>query len=145
MLDYRDLIDDHDRIDALAEKLELAVADEEPRADVDDLLARLSSLVDDHLSKEDSFIYPDIVRCDDPAVASGLVMEFEVLKRDWGEYLAKWQAGLAANDWRGFRHSTLGMLHRLRERVMKETALLYSMALREGLITMQSAPAAGAR
>ena len=138
-MNYQDLISDHDRIDALTAKLEIAVQAENPeQTSAVMLLGDLERLVAAHLDKEDSFIYPDLVRSRDPADAASLVVEFESLKQDWGSYLAVWREGVTADEWLNFQASTLGMLQRLRERVMKETGLLYSLALREGMITMKA-------
>ena len=143
-MDYRDLVSDHDRIDALADELEGAVRScATPAPQVDALLDRLADVVKEHLQKEDSFIYPDLLQSSDPVGATGLAVEFETLKRDWETYLATWRHGLAQQDWPAFREQTFGMLKRLRERVMKETGLLYSMALSEGLITMRPASRSG--
>lgn len=140
MVDYHELIDDHSRIDALAQKLEHAVHnDGTASSGINAILAELSDVVAMHLRKEAGFVYPDLAVCQDGAGASGLVAEFEILKEDWQTYLAAWQGGMAWRDWAGFRGDTFGMLHRLRQRVAKETSLLYGMALREGLITLQPA------
>lgn len=137
---YQELIDDHDKIDELSKQLEDIVEQQDGSSnDVDALIDRLSIVVADHLDKEDSFIYPQLASSSDPADAASLIDEFEEIKRDWSTYLAAWREGAPNDNWEEFRASTLGMLTRLRSRVMKETGLLYGMALREGLITMKSA------
>lgn len=142
LTDYQDLIRDHDEIDQLAEAVEkLATGDRSGSVAIDALLSQLARIVEAHLAKEDSFIYPAIIASKDPADAASLVVEFEVIKRDWKSYLEMWRDGAAASDWPAFRIATIGMLSRLRERVMKETGLLYSIALREGTITL--APTTG--
>ncbi|WP_242154119.1 hemerythrin domain-containing protein [Sphingomonas sp. BAUL-RG-20F-R05-02] len=139
-MNYQDLIDDHDQIDAFSEQLEMMVRHQDgTSSDVNALIGRLAAIVTDHLCKEDSFIYPQLAASSDPADSASLIDEFEEIKRDWQMYLAAWQAGEPSNNWEKFRSSTLGMLARLRSRVMKETGLLYGMALREGLITMKPA------
>jgi len=139
-MNYQELIDDHDKIDFLAKQLEMMVSHQDGTlSDVDDLIGRLATIVADHLCKEDSFIYPQLAASSDPADSASLIDEFEEIKRDWQMYLAEWKAGAPSKNWEKFRSSTLGMLARLRSRVMKETGLLYGMALREGLITMKSA------
>jgi hemerythrin-like domain-containing protein len=137
-VNYHELIDDHDHIERLAAQLEHSVKnDPVDHASVDSVLGELATVVDDHLKKEDSFIYPQLAASADPADATSLIVEFEEIKRDWEIYLSSWKEGQAANDWNGFAASSIGMLERLRKRVMKETGLLYSMALREGLIDMK--------
>ena len=141
-VDYQDLINDHDQIDSLAAKLERAVDAEGPGdVPVGALLGQLEQLVAAHLTKEDSFIYPALVGSTDPVGASGLIVDFEILKQDWQTYLATWQDEMAIRRWPAFQEDTRDMLHRLRERVMQESGLLYSLALREGLITMTPAAA----
>lgn len=138
-MNYQELIEDHARIDELARELELAVQSATLRnGEVDRLLPRLARVVEQHLQKEDSFIYPELIGADDPAGATGIVLEFDAIKRDWEIYLGLWRGGVSGQDWPAFCESTVGMLGRLRERVMTETGLLYAMALREGLITMRA-------
>ena len=139
-MDYQELIDDHDQIDELARQLEtVAKGDRSDEPLVDQLLSKLESVVALHLHKEDSFIYPRIAASVDPANAQDLITEFEQIKHDWQAYLGAWKDGQAREDWEAFRTSTIGMLARLRVRVMKETGLLYGMAMREGLIDMRPA------
>jgi hypothetical protein len=140
-LAYQELIDDHDRIDQLTRQLEQLTGSPDDRfAEADRLLAQLSAAIVAHLEKEDSFIYPDLARSTDPADASGLIIEFEILKKDWTDFLAVWARPDRPADWSAFRHDASGMLERLRERVIKETSLLYAMALREGLIQLRPSP-----
>ena len=116
MIDFQDLIQDHDLIDHLAAELEDAVSlDMSPQPSVDLLLDRLARVVASHLAKEDSFIYPGLVGSKDPADATSLIVEFDVIKRDWETYLLAWRDGAAACDWPAFRVATLGMLSRLRD------------------------------
>jgi hypothetical protein len=140
-LAYQELIDDHDRIDRLTRQLEQLTGSPDDRfAEADRLLAQLSAAIVTHLAKEDSFIYPDLARSTDPADANGLIIEFEILKKDWTDFLAIWARPDRPADWSAFRHDAGGMLERLRERVIKETSLLYAMALREGLIQLRPSP-----
>jgi hypothetical protein len=140
-LAYQELIDDHDRIDRLTRQLDqLTQGPDERFAEADRLLAQLSAAILAHLAKEDSFIYPDLARSTDPADAGGLIVEFEMLKADWADFLAVWARPDRPADWPAFRHDAGGMLDRLRERVIKETSLLYAMALREGLIQLRPSP-----
>jgi len=140
-LDYQELIDDHDRIDQLTHQLDRLIDSEHDRfAEADRLLAQLSATIVAHLAKEESFIYPDLARSTDPADAIGLIIEFEILKKDWTDFLGIWARPDRPADWASFRRDTGGMLERLRLRVMKETSLLYAMALREGLIRLRPPP-----
>ncbi len=136
---YQELIADHDRIDILATALDAEVRAEQRAPAVDDLLGRLAQEVDAHLTKEDSLIYPRLLACVDPAGAESLVIEFEALKQDWQSYLLKWHPLPPAGDWPAFCQETAGMVQRLRERVRKESGLLYAMALRENVIAMDPA------
>jgi len=140
-LAYQELIDDHDRIDWLTRQLEqLTDGPDERFTEADRLLAQLSAAIVAHLAKEDSFIYPDLARSTDPADANGLIAEFEILKTDWTHFLAVWACDERPANWPAFRCDAGGMLERLRERVIKETSLLYAMALREGLIQLRPSP-----
>lgn len=137
-MNYQELIEDHDHIDQLASQIEAIVrSNPADRTVVDKIMNDLAGIVDDHLSKEDSLIYPQLAASSDPADAASLIVEFEEIKRDWQTYLAAWKDGQASHDWPNFKSSTVSMLERLRTRVMKETGLLYSMAVREGLIAME--------
>jgi hypothetical protein len=141
-MDYLELIDDHDRIDQLAAQIEcIARGDPIDQAALRGIINRLAIVVQQHLEKEDSFIYPKLVGSSDPADAESLIIEFREIKRDWIQYLHAWGDGASIGEWKTFQKSTLGMLDRLRKRVMKETGLLYGMALRQELITMHPADA----
>jgi hypothetical protein len=136
-MDYLELIDDHDRIDQLAAQVEcIARGGPIHQAVLRDIIHQLAIVVQEHLEKEDSFIYPELAKSSDPADAESLIIEFREIKRDWIAYLRAWGDGASAGEWKTFQKSTLGMLDRLRKRVMKETGLLYGMALRLELIAM---------
>lgn len=136
---YQQLIAEHFEIDRIAARLEATVQNAD--ADFDTaavILNELARVIEEHLQHENSFIYPDLARSSDPAGADVLVTEFEALKRDWRTYLDTWQEAAIAERWSSFCADSAGMLERLRERVMKETSLLYGTALREGLIVLRS-------
>lgn len=140
---YERLIAEHARIDhALAR---LLVLTEDGAPDLTALTLALSDLSNEltaHLAHEDSFIYSRMLAgkdSDGPATAQKFIDDFAELRHDWGLFLAEWNAECIEADWQNFRHEAHAMTHRLARRVAAENELLYTMALRIGVISLREA------
>jgi hypothetical protein len=131
-LDYDTLVAQHEAIDAATQVLLALSVKTVPRpVEAASMLSVLAVLVRDHLSAEDPVIYETVaVTCGTRhgEAAALSAREFERLKHDWTDYLRRWTAPAIAANWVGFVEESHGMLGRLRERVMRETAILYSLA-----------------
>ena len=132
------LIEEHARIDRLAQKLRGLVG--ERRRDVGAILACLRHLsleLSAHLTYEDSFIYPMLADLSNEPVrsqADAFVAEFSSLREDWSLYLREWTDECIEADWDQFAETTMALLFRLDRRVQRENKLLYPLAFREGHI-----------
>jgi hypothetical protein len=138
---YEKLIAEHGLIDAALARLAVLVKDDTPDLDgVTLALSNLSHELSTHLAHEDGFIYARMIGSSRPegeAVASAFVAEFAALRHDWGLYLGEWNRECIAADWQNFRHETHSMAARLAARVAAENELLYTMALRIGVIALR--------
>jgi hemerythrin-like domain-containing protein len=132
-MDYSALVADHKAIDRLVQQLLETVRAEEPRpVAAARILETLAETVRDHLAVEDPIIYATVNATRGARHASTVeasVAELETLKEDWIGYLYRWEADSVTANWDGFAGETEELLSRLRDRVQRETAILYSLAL----------------
>jgi hemerythrin-like domain-containing protein len=132
-MDYSALVADHKAIDRLVQQLLETVRAEEPRpVAAAHILETLAETVRDHLAVEDPIIYATVNATRGARHASTVeasVAELETLKEDWIGYLYRWEADSVTANWDGFAGETEELLSRLRDRVQRETAILYSLAL----------------
>ena len=143
LLNFHRLITEHDQLDALTARLEaLCRADTLDVPAVMDLRGTLAADIAQHLADEDSFIYPHMIGGGNERVAAeaqAFVDEFDELVRDWGVYLADWDADRVRADESAFRDATLAIAARVRTRVRRENEQLYPLALRTGAIRLRAA------
>lgn len=142
MQDFQTLIAEHDHIDVLAKQLSEMASDREDVAGVMCLRATLSITLDDHLSREDSFLYDQLLGATDkvfPEAVLAFRRSFADLAADWGDYLTSWDAECIRADWTTFASETIAMMIRLRARIADENALLYPLALQRGHIRLRAA------
>lgn len=142
MQDYQTLIAEHDQMDGLAEQLIALISGREDAAGALCLRATLSITLDDHLSREDSFLYDELLGATDkvfPAAVLEFRRSFADLAADWGDYLSSWDAECIRADWASFAAETVAIMHRLRARIADENALLYPLALQKGHIRLRAA------
>jgi iron-sulfur cluster repair protein YtfE (RIC family) len=141
-VNFKLLIEEHDRIVIMAVEFERLVALAEP--DMESLIAlraRLSSEVVRHLAHEDAFIYPEMIEHGSERIARTarqFVEEFEDLRNDWVLFLEEWSTECIIGDWIGFREETHAIMRRLRFRVQQENEILYPMALQTGAIRLRA-------
>ena len=142
MHDFETLMIEHDHLDALAVALTTAMSS---ARSVDALLAiraELSIGLEEHLSKEDAFLYNGLIDArqpDFPAEIARFHSSFATLAADWTDYLQSWDAECIEAEWQEFAHETVLMMQRLRARIAAENALLYPMALRTNHIRLRMA------
>jgi hypothetical protein len=142
MQDLQTLIAEHDHMDDLAEQLIAIATDREDVTGALCLRATLSISLEDHLSREDSFLYDQLLGATDkvfPAAVLDFRRSFADLAADWGDYLSTWDAECIRADWASFAAETIAIMHRLRARIADENALLYPLALQKGHIRLRAA------
>ena len=104
--------------------------------------AQLSVELDEHLGKEDSFLYSNLMHEQDHPLAQAAVKfksDIAMLRHDWADYLSEWSADVIGGDWGFFRQQTLHLMDRLRERLAQENALLYPLMLKHSHIRLRAA------
>jgi iron-sulfur cluster repair protein YtfE (RIC family) len=141
--DLERLISEHDGLCRLAENLVGAV--NAPSCDIPDIVnarSQLAIALDEHLSKEDGFLYEWSLRETEADFASALEKfesDFASLRDDWGTYLAEWNGDVIAHDLDHFRDATSQIIARLMERIHHENTMLYPLALQQGRIKLRAA------
>jgi hemerythrin superfamily protein len=136
-LSYQQLVDDHDKIEAIADTiLDMTRATPPDPVAIATRLTELAIVVADHLGQEDALLYPRLVRADD-GKERRIGEQFDLLKVDWMEYLREWPLEAITADNATFAAETAEILVRLKSRVRLESDLLYSSALRNGRISLR--------
>lgn len=143
MQNLAQLIEDHDTLAWGVKRLTEIASSPEPLAEqAYDQLRIFSDQLDAHLYAEADFIYADEMR-KDPSRLDKEIIEFEQefldLKNDWHIYLTEWSEESMAVDWMEFSRHTLHMMGRLLERIEKENAVLYPLALQYARIRLRAA------
>lgn len=143
MQNLAQLIEDHDTLAWGVKRLTEIASSPEPHAEqAYDQLRIFSDQLDAHLYAEADFIYADEMR-KDPSRLDKEIIEFEQefldLKNDWHMYLTEWSEENMAVDWMEFSRHTLHMMGRLLERIEKENAVLYPLALQHARIRLRAA------
>ncbi|MBW8911107.1 MAG: hemerythrin domain-containing protein [Sphingomonas sp.] len=142
MQDYETLIAEHDHLTMLAGSLTAIVRGATDPAGVLAVRGSLSMALSDHLSKEDSFFYEELLSSRDrdfPAAVEDFQRSFADLAADWADYLRTWDAECIAADWPSFRDETIAIMKRLQSRIAEENGLLYPLALHKGRIRLRAA------
>ena len=139
-LTYGRLIDDHERIQRLADNLLTELRCPAPStSEVAHQLSALQFLVREHLEAESALLaecvelrlarsWADLMRDGETG--------FLTLKADWTRFLSDWNEELIAADIEGFRQDAEDVLSRLSERVAAETRALYATGLQMGAIKL---------
>ena len=137
-VEYEDLLEEHNEIDRYSLMLQELIASNDPNPDsARSLLKRLAHVVEAHLRREESFIYPGLASCIHHADTMRAVTEFEVLRSNWSAYVNAWQTDGALDDWQAFRRHSSDALSQLHEGAMAEISLLYAAGVREGLVKVR--------
>ncbi|USU06401.1 opsin-5 family protein [Sphingomonadaceae bacterium OTU29MARTA1] len=132
------LVGDHDRIARQCGALvALTRRDDRPAEDVTVALLELTVSVADHLGVEDQVIDMTTVAIrggTSPDHAAAMADELEALKSDWTAFIVRWNPTAVVAQWDAFAEDAAAMLPRLVAQVKRENELLYTAALRHGVI-----------
>ncbi|MHA6722406.1 hemerythrin domain-containing protein [Sphingomonas sp. RS2018] len=138
---YLRLIAEHNAIDAAADVVVALSKSTTPRpAEAAAALEVLAQLLRDHLSGEEDAIFHTLLAAKGgrhAETAERMGIEFDRLKDDWGSYLYRWDGGSVVARWDEFATETQAMLGRIRERVMFETMMLYSLGVHLEVIAVE--------
>lgn len=136
-MSYDRLMKDHEAIDTLADALSDIVAGPADPARAARLLEEMTALVRDHGALEATTLAATLDAAAHDrhhAAAASAMRDVAQLREDWTMYLYRWTRAAIASDWRRFGVETVAMMERMRERVARETGILYSLALHYDLI-----------
>ena len=135
---YLDLMADHHVMEALAQELlDLTRAPAQQIDAASDTLQMLAQAVRDHLAVEDPMLYATAIAADGSrhdGIVTATIDDLEALKECWARYLYRWDRLHITRQWALFGEETRIMLEQLKDRVARETAILYSLALHHGVI-----------
>ena len=136
---YSQLVNEHDRIEELADTILRMAASDDPSNDaISTTLSELAQLVAQHLEKEDALIYPRLAAGpNSPKGSDRIGDQLATLKQDWIAYLREWTPDCVAADNDGFSKETEEILGRLKTHVRLESDLLYASALQKGKISLK--------
>lgn len=138
---YRQLIEDHEAIEAAAIALLSDLKDPDVSAEALSLqLVDLARVVEDHIAVEG-----EVVNGVDPSRLNGPWVEawhdgmaaFERLRRDWIAFIYRWSTSTIEGDRTGFQRDAEAILGSLRERVQLETRAFYATALQVGAVALR--------
>lgn len=136
------LIKEHETICGIADRL-IAAVSASPRDLVGILMLRseLAIVLEEHLLKEDSFLYEKSLTQAGGDFASEIdrfEANYASLTADWQSYLDEWTLDVIANDLDHFCATTVEIIARLQARVAHENGLLYPLALQQGRIKLRA-------
>lgn len=139
--DLLSLMEQHDRLDELADRLvALARNHETPAADCTMLLAEMSVILSAHLAAEAEFLYGKAQGPADHEFAATLAdfeQDFSLLDEGWRHFLSHWTPQHIAADRPGFQSQASDLMTVLKLRIARENAVLYPLALEKGRISLR--------
>jgi len=140
--DLERLISEHDEIDRLAGSLiETATLSSRNIPDMLDLRNALSIRLDEHMAKEDGFLYERIIRASETHYLAALdkfEQDFAEFSQHWRAYLEEWPREAIEQDIDRFSDATIALMNRLKARIAHENSLMYPLALQQGRIALRA-------
>ena len=139
--DLLSLMEQHDRLDTLADQLiSMARTHEAPAADCAALLEEMSAIMVVHLKAEEELLYSEAPGADDQGLATTLAdfeQDFSVLDEHWRQFVEHWTVKRIDTDRLHFRSQTSDMMTALKLRIARENTILYPIALEKGRISLR--------
>ncbi|MBO9574187.1 MAG: hemerythrin domain-containing protein [Sphingobium sp.] len=141
MYDLMTLMEQHDRLDALADQLVARARDHgSPAAECAAVLAEMEAILATHLVAEAEFLY-DRARADNDndfaATLADFEQDFSLLDEHWHQFVRDWTVERIAADRASFQSQASDILTALKLRIARENAVLYPMALEKGRIALR--------
>lgn len=138
---YRQLISEHEHIEACATALLADISDDTlPATDIAVQMSELATAVNVHIEVEEGIVSSvDHDRLTGPWTAAWVEGEaaFQRLRSDWIAFLDRWDAPSIDHDRAGFVRAAQAILGRLRDRLSIETRAFYATALQAGSIALR--------
>ena len=134
MTNIAQLHDEHRELLDLLGQLSTAIAQAEPapQAQLFDLRMKICATLIAHLKVEDWAIYPMLVAHRDAAVAAKARRfsdEMGGLASAFAHYSQRWTTLTIETNWSGFRSESAEIIQALRQRIEREEAELYPLAM----------------
>jgi hypothetical protein len=138
---FQRLLDEHDQIDAFSSELEAVCLRDVPDPyAVSQAQFNLRQALDEHFAHEEEALYARLMGTAGTSVEGieQFQAQLRLLCADWNQYLSEWDAECLNADWPGFRAETMTLMKRVRARTGEETKLIYTQALKHGLIPLRT-------
>jgi hypothetical protein len=139
MLHFGQLVDDHDAIDALANKLiSAARSTTVPAAQCRALLRAFTRQLRKHIEAETIFLAEDAASRGNAAFYAevrAFNADFAELSAGWRGYLLHWSESAIARGRSGFMQQTIDMMTALKLRLEREHSIIYPLAIKAGMIS----------
>lgn len=132
------LLNDHERLATLAERLLGITTGQPDPAAAHRALTTLAQELESHLVEEADFAYSDALRRSHAWLHHEVIAfedEFAQLRARWSDYLDMWTEPRMARDWSTFVDATAWMMAELLRRIDRENAVLYPLVLAAQTIT----------
>lgn len=144
------MLEDHRRILAAAARLEAIASGARP-ATADDLMRERWDLTRDilmHVTGDEALVLVPLTQDRRPHVAqcaAQSLAEFKTLCHDYQAHMRHWPGLPDAAQWADYRRDVLGLIHRLRARIVSEETGIYRLLpVQHGEIAAEAVPRAAA-
>ena len=141
MYDLMSLMDQHDRLDALADQLiARARVHASPASDCRGLMEQMAAILHSHLAAEAEFLYANTDADNDNDLAATIAdfeQHFAMLDEHWREFLIQWSVPRIEGNRAAFQSQASDIMTALKLRIARENMVLYPLALEKGRISLR--------
>ena len=141
MYDLVSLMEQHDRLDALADQLVARARDHKaPAAECGAVLTEMEAILATHLAAEAEFLYDKARAHNDNHFAATLAdfeQDFSLLDEHWHHFARHWTVARIEDDCATFQSAAGDLMTALKLRIARENAVLYPLALEKGRIALR--------
>jgi iron-sulfur cluster repair protein YtfE (RIC family) len=139
--DLLSLMEQHDRLDAMADRLvTLARTHATPADECAALIEEMDSILAVHLRAEAELLYDQVQSGNDNDFAATIAdfeQDFSLLDELWRQFLEQWKAAQIEADRAGFQSQASDLMTALKLRIARENELLYPLALEKCRISLR--------
>lgn len=141
MYDLMSLMEQHDQLDALADRLVALARDHGASpAGSSALIAEMEAILATHLAAEAECLYGKTGADNDNELAATLAdfeQDFSLLDAHWCQFVDHWTTKRIAAERAGFQSAATDVMTALKLRIARENAVLYPLALEKGRIALR--------
>lgn len=139
--DLLSLMEQHDRLDALADELvHLARSYDIPAGRCTALLEDMDCILAVHLKAEAELLYSEVESANDNSLAATIAdfeQDFSLLDELWRQFLGQWTVEAIEADRHAFQSQASDIMTALKLRIARENEVLYPLALEKGRISLR--------